>query len=113
MYTKCLSERRIPTAWKNAKMTIIFKKGNQKDLTNYIPLCLLSDIYKVLTKVLTKRLEKTLDNTPIYQYTSTTLRLRTLKATPTWNIDKAKEKNTKTRFKEESRPDGQPRHLQG
>ena len=25
-YTKCLSERRIPTAWKNAKMMIIFKK---------------------------------------------------------------------------------------
>ena len=24
VYTKCLSERRIPTAWKNAKMMIIF-----------------------------------------------------------------------------------------
>ena len=30
LYTKCISERRIPTTWKNAKMVIIFKKGNQK-----------------------------------------------------------------------------------
>ena len=58
LYTKCLSERRIPTAW---KMMIIFKKGNKKDLKNYRPICLLSNVYKVLTKVLTKRLEKTLD----------------------------------------------------
>ena len=65
LYTKCLSERRIPTAWKNAKMMIIFKKVNNKELTNYRPICLLSNIYKVLTKVLTKRLEKTLgENQP-------------------------------------------------
>ena len=31
LYTKCLSKRRIPTAWKNAKMIIIFKKGNKKN----------------------------------------------------------------------------------
>ena len=32
LYTKCLSERRIPTGWKNSKMLIIFKKENKKDL---------------------------------------------------------------------------------
>jgi len=42
-------------------MVIIFRKGNKKGLNNYRLLCLLSNIYKVLTKVLTKRLEKTLD----------------------------------------------------
>ena len=41
LYTKCLSERRIPTAWKNAKMVIIFKKGNKKDLKNYTSIYLL------------------------------------------------------------------------
>ena len=61
LYTKCLSERRRPTAWKNAKMMIIFKKGNKKDPKNYRPTCLLSNIYKALTKVLTKRQEKTRD----------------------------------------------------
>ena len=61
LYTKCLSERRIHTAWKNAKMMTNFKKGNKKDLKNCIPICLLSNIYKGLTKVLTKRQEATLD----------------------------------------------------
>ena len=56
-----LIRKRIPTAWKNAKMMLIFKNGNKKDLKNYRPICLLLNIYKVLTKVLTKRLEKTLD----------------------------------------------------
>ena len=46
--------------WKNAKVMIIFKKGNRIDLRNYRRICLLSNIYKAFTKVLTKRLENTL-----------------------------------------------------
>ena len=61
LYTKCLSERRIPTEWKYFKMVIIFKKGNKKDLKNYRPICILSNIFKVLTKILTKLIKKTLD----------------------------------------------------
>ena len=38
LYTKFLPKRRILTAWKNAKMMIIFKKGNKKDLKNYRPI---------------------------------------------------------------------------
>ena len=56
----------MPTVWKNNKMVIIFKKGNKKDIKNYRPICLLSDIYKVLTKVLMKSLGNTLDE--LYTY---------------------------------------------
>ena len=42
-------------------MVIIFKKGNQKDIKNYSPICLLSNMYKLFTKILTARLEKILD----------------------------------------------------
>ena len=61
VYIKCLLERQIPTAWKNAKIMIIFNKVNKNDPSNYRPICLLSNIYKILTTVLTKRPEKTSD----------------------------------------------------
>ena len=61
LYPKGLSERRIPTAWKHATMVTIFKKGNKKYLKIYRPICILSNIYKLLTKLLKKRLGKTLD----------------------------------------------------
>ena len=48
LYTKCLSDRRIHMSWMNAKMVIILKKGKKKDLTNYRPICLLSNTYEVL-----------------------------------------------------------------
>ena len=30
LYTKCITERHIPKAWKEANMVIFFKKGNRK-----------------------------------------------------------------------------------
>ena len=30
LYTKCITERRIPKTWKEANMVIFFKKGNRK-----------------------------------------------------------------------------------
>ena len=40
---------------------IFFKKGNRKDIKNYRPICLLSNMYKLFTKIITTRLEKKLD----------------------------------------------------
>ena len=46
-------------------MMIVFTNGTKKDLKNYSPICLLSNIYRVLTRALTKRLEKALsENQP-------------------------------------------------
>ena len=61
LYTKCITERRIPKTWKEANMVICFKKGNRKDIKNYRPICLLSNMYKLYTQILTTRLEKKLD----------------------------------------------------
>ena len=64
MYTKCITERRIPKTWKEAHiyMVIFFKKGNRKGIKNYRPICLLSNMYKLFTKIITTRLEKKLEN---------------------------------------------------
>ena len=35
LYTKCITEQRIPKTWKEANMVIFFKKGNRKDIKNY------------------------------------------------------------------------------
>ena len=61
LYTKCITERRIPKTWKEANMVIYFKNGNRKDIKNYRPICLLSNMYKLFTKILKTRLEKKLD----------------------------------------------------
>ena len=42
-------------------MLILFKKGGIKDTKNYIPICLLSNMYKLFTKIITTWLEKKLD----------------------------------------------------
>ena len=66
LYTKCITERRIPKTWKEANMVMIcFKKGNRKYINNYRPIWLLSHMYKLFTKIITTRLEKKLaENQP-------------------------------------------------
>ena len=61
LYTKGITERHIPKPWKEANMVIFFKNGNRKDINNYRPICLLSNMYKLFTKIITTRLEKKLD----------------------------------------------------
>ena len=61
LYTKCITERRIPKTLKKANIVIFFKKENRKDIKNYRPICLLSNMYKLFTKVIATRLEKKLD----------------------------------------------------
>ena len=55
LYTNCITERRIPKTWKEANMEICFKKLNRKDIKNYRPICLLSNMYKLFTIIITTR----------------------------------------------------------
>ena len=46
-------------------MVMFFKKGNTKDIKNYRPICVLSNMYKLFTKIITTRRENKLyENLP-------------------------------------------------
>ena len=51
----------IPDSWHEAKIVILFKKGDPKDIKNYRPISLLSHSYKIFTRLLQSRIERTLD----------------------------------------------------
>ena len=62
LYTKCITERRIHKIWKEANMVRFFKKGNRKDIKNYRPICLLSNMNKLFTKIITTSKYSTTDH---------------------------------------------------
>lgn len=56
LLNRCLQEQQIPTEWWNAKVILLFKKGDSANVENYRPISLLSTLYKLLTRIVTDRL---------------------------------------------------------
>ncbi|KAK6761478.1 hypothetical protein RB195_022517 [Necator americanus] len=61
LFTRYLSEYKVPTQWKTSKTVLLYKKGDPYDIDNYHPICSLSVIYKLVTRVILNRIEKVLD----------------------------------------------------
>ncbi|KAK6751078.1 hypothetical protein RB195_002821 [Necator americanus] len=62
LFTRYLSECKVPKQWKTSKTVLLYKKGDPHDIGNYRPICLLSVIYKLFTRVILNRIENTIDH---------------------------------------------------
>nr|CDJ82579.1 RNA-directed DNA polymerase (reverse transcriptase) domain containing protein [Haemonchus contortus] len=61
LFTRYLSECKVPTSWKTSKTVLLYKKGDPDAIGNYRPICLLSVIYKLFTRVILNRIGRILD----------------------------------------------------
>ena len=62
IFNQILETKKIPAEWKEAKMIILHKKGDMRDIKNYRPISLLSHMFKLFTlRILQKRMERVLD----------------------------------------------------
>ena len=60
-FNEILTTTKIPPTWDEAKVIIIYKKGDPGDIKNYRPISLLSHSYKLFTRLLQTRMENILD----------------------------------------------------
>ncbi|KAE9420454.1 hypothetical protein Angca_007364, partial [Angiostrongylus cantonensis] len=61
LFTRYLSECKVPTQWKTSKTVLFFKKSELHDIGNYRPICLLSVVYKLFTRIILNKIDRTLD----------------------------------------------------
>lgn len=56
IFNKSLCDKRVPSLWKRANVTPIFKKGKKSEPGNYRPISLTSVISKILEKILREKI---------------------------------------------------------
>ena len=61
IFNNILKTKQIPDSWHEAKIVILFIKGDPKDIKNYRPISLLPHSYTIFTRLLQTRIERTLD----------------------------------------------------
>ncbi|KAE9421754.1 hypothetical protein Angca_007236, partial [Angiostrongylus cantonensis] len=61
LFTRCLSECKVPTRWKTSRTVLLSKKGDLHDIGNFRPICLPSVVYKLCIRVVLNRFNRTLD----------------------------------------------------
>ena len=60
-FSRYLQEQRIPSDWKQSRTVLLYKKNDKRDLKNYRPICLLSQMYKLFTRIILNRISSTLE----------------------------------------------------
>ena len=62
LYTKCITERRIPKTWKEANMVLFFQEREQKRhqelQTNLLAIKYVQIVHKIITTMLEKKLDE-------------------------------------------------------
>ncbi|KAK6761537.1 hypothetical protein RB195_022561 [Necator americanus] len=61
LFTRYLSECKVPKQSETSKTVLLYKKGDPQDIGNYRTICLLSVVYKLFTRVILNRIERKLD----------------------------------------------------
>ena len=58
IFNRCHREKDVPAPWKEALTILIYKKGDEADISNFRPIVLMSVIYKLFMAVWAKRLTR-------------------------------------------------------
>ena len=66
IFNKSLSEGRVPSDWKNAEVTAIFKKGNKSEAGNYRPVSLTSIVCKILESFITDQIRNHMESKNLF-----------------------------------------------
>ena len=61
LFNECLIQSKVPEIWNEAIIILLHKKGDKRNISNYRPISLLNNIYKLFTKIITNRITRTLD----------------------------------------------------
>jgi hypothetical protein len=61
IFSACIYRSAIPTAWKNANVTPVYKKGLKTDPSNYRPIAVTSVVPKIFERILYEQLVKHLE----------------------------------------------------
>lgn len=68
VFNKIMTDDWIPTQWEISHIILLHKKGPKEDISNYRPISLMSNIYKIFSKVILDRISRVLDeNQPMEQ----------------------------------------------
>lgn len=62
IFNEILTKEEIPTQWTNSTIILLHKKGKKDDISNYRPISLMSNLYKIFSKIILDRITMVLDD---------------------------------------------------